>query len=258
MAEILASDLERHRRQRKQTGVSDVTINHELTFLRHLYTMASAWGKATEKPVKKCESPVRTGCIRMLNLEEEGLLLAQCASHLKPLIITALHTEFRASELLSLTWADVDFSRRVITVSAAYVKNGERRCIPMNDVLTTTLQTVKMEISEGDTVFRTPQGRRYRRFRTAFEPAVQRAGLMDFTFHDLRHILASRFYNSARTSQKTNLLVIDFLPLPGWWNGRHNGLKIRRAVTPVPVRVLCKIKRFWLSLLSPPLPMTNK
>jgi integrase len=141
----------------------------------------------------------------MLNPEEEGLLLAQCASHLKPLIITALHTEFRASELLSLTWADVDFSHRVITVRAAYVKNGERRRIPMNDVLTATLQTVKMEISEGDTVFRTPQGRRYRNFRTAFEQAVQRAGLMDFTFHDLRHILASRFYNSARTLQKTDL-----------------------------------------------------
>ena len=75
---------------------------------------------------------------------------------------------------------------------AAYVKNGERRSIPMNDVLTATLQTVKMEISEGDAVFRTPQGRRYRNFRTAFEQAVQRAGLMDFTFHDLRHTFASR------------------------------------------------------------------
>ena len=64
--------------------------------------------------------------------------------------------------------------------------------IPMNDVLTATLQTVKMEISEGEAVFRTPQGRPYRNFRTAFEQAVQRAGLMDFTFHDLRHTFASR------------------------------------------------------------------
>ena len=62
----------------------------------------------------------------------------------------------------------------------------------MNDVLTATLQTVKMEISEGEAVFRTPQGRPYRNFRTAFEQAVQRTGLMDFTFHDLRHTFASR------------------------------------------------------------------
>src|SRR5947209_20153477 len=62
----------------------------------------------------------------------------------------------------------------------------------MNDVLTATLQTVKMETSEGDAVFRTPQGGPYRNFRTAFERAVQQAGLEDFTFHDLRHTFASR------------------------------------------------------------------
>jgi integrase len=174
LAEISAFDLERHRRQRKQTGVSDVTINRELAFLRHLYTMAITWGKATGNPVKKVRfAREDNGRIRMLNPEEEGLLLAQCAPHLKPLIITALHTGFRASELLSLSWADIDFNRRVITVRAAYVKNGERRSIPMNDVLTATLQPVKMKVSEGNAVFRTPQGGPYRNFRTAFEYAVQ-------------------------------------------------------------------------------------
>ena len=40
LAEISHFDLERYRRQRKQAGMSDVTINRELAFLRHLYTMA--------------------------------------------------------------------------------------------------------------------------------------------------------------------------------------------------------------------------
>jgi integrase len=71
-------------------------------------------------------------------------------------------------------------------------KNGERRSIPMNDVLTATLLPAKMEVSEGNAVFRTPQGGPYRNFRTAFEHAVQRAGLEDVTFHDLRHTFASR------------------------------------------------------------------
>src|SRR5262245_61897949 len=62
----------------------------------------------------------------------------------------------------------------------------------MNDVLTATLKAVKMEILVGEAVFRTPQGRPYRNFRTAFEHAVQKAGLEDFTFHDLRHTFASR------------------------------------------------------------------
>jgi len=41
-----------------------------------------------------------------------------------PGMLSNLHTGFRASELLSLTWEDINFRRRVITVRAAYVKNG--------------------------------------------------------------------------------------------------------------------------------------
>lgn len=62
----------------------------------------------------------------------------------------------------------------------------------MNDVLTATLKAVKMKCAAGEAVFRTPQGRPYRNFRTAFERAVAQAALEDFIFHDLRHTFASR------------------------------------------------------------------
>ena len=149
--------------------------------------------KSAENPVKKVRfAREDNGRIRMLSPEEEAQLLTQCAPHLKPLVITALHTGFGTSELLSLTWGDIDFRRRVITVRAAYVKNSESRSVPMNDVLTTTLKAVKMEVSIEGSVFRTPKGRPCRNFRTAFERAVQQAGLEDFTFHDLRYTFASR------------------------------------------------------------------
>ena len=118
----------------------------------------------TENPVKKVRfAREDNGRVRMLTPEEEERLLAQCALHLKPLVIIALHTGFRASELLSLTWADGDFYRRVINVRAAYAKNGESRSVPINDVLTTILKAVKMEVATSDAVFRTPQGT-YRNF----------------------------------------------------------------------------------------------
>ena len=148
LQEISPFDLERYRRARKQDGRSDVTINRELAFLRHVYTMAITWGKANENPVKKVRfAREDNGRVRTLSPEEEARLLAHCAPHLEPLVITALHTGFRASELLSLSWADVDFRRRVIRVRAAYVKNGESRSIPMNDVLTAALKAVKMDVS---------------------------------------------------------------------------------------------------------------
>lgn len=94
--------------------------------------------------------------------------------------------------MLSLTCGDSDFRRRVITVRAAYARNGESRGILMSDVLTTTLQAVKMKASTEGPVFRAPHGGPYRNLRTAFEHAVQQAGLEDFTSHDVRHTFASR------------------------------------------------------------------
>jgi len=118
-------------------------------------------------------------------------LLAHCGPQLKPLVMTALHTGFRKSELLSLTWGEIDFRHRVITVQAAYAKNGESRSVPMNDVLTTTLKAVRMNAPD-NAVFCNCKGAPYRSFRSAFERAVCKAGLEDFTFHDLRHTFASR------------------------------------------------------------------
>lgn len=59
----------------------------------------------------------------------------------------------------------------------------------MNEMLTTTLAAIKL--SDG-AVFRNRTGAPYRSVRTAFENAVKRAEIEDFTFHDLRHTFASR------------------------------------------------------------------
>ena len=80
----------------------------------------------------------------------------------------------------------------MITVRAAYAKNGESRGVPMNDVLTDMLQTIRIKADKMGPVFCSRQGMAYKSFRTAFERAVQKAGIKDFTFHDLRHTFASR------------------------------------------------------------------
>jgi integrase len=193
LADITPLALERYKRQRKEDGVRETTINRELAFLKNVFTKAIDWGKTSENPVKKVrlyrEDNSRT---RFLTDEEEERLLACCKPQLQPLVITALHTGFRASELRSLTWNDIDFRRRTVTVRAGYVKNGESRTVPMNEVLTTTLKAVKLVHADGEKVFCSRQGNPYRSFRTAFERAVRLAGLADFTFHDLRHTFASR------------------------------------------------------------------
>jgi integrase len=191
--EISPLALERYRRQRQNSGRSDVTINRELAFLRHVYTMAVTWDKTIENPVKKVKlARENNDKMRILSLDEETRLLVQCGAQLKPLVITALNTGFRSSELLSLTWADVDFSSRIVTVRAAYAKNGESRSVPMNKVLTETLKAIRIGASMSEVVFLSSRGTPYRSFRSAFERSVRRAKLEDVTFHSLRHTFPSR------------------------------------------------------------------
>ena len=151
-----------------------MTINRELAFLQNLYTMAITRGKAAENPMKQVRfARENNGRMRILTPEEETELLAHCGPQLQPLVITALHTGFRASELFSLTSEDVDPRHQGITVQAAYVKNSESRSVPMNEVLTATLQTVRMSTSVMAQCFGPVRMSHTGSFRTAFTHAVR-------------------------------------------------------------------------------------
>jgi integrase len=189
LADITPLQIERYKRVRKEQGRSEVTINRELAFLKNLFTQAIIWGKATENPVKQVrlfkEDNART---RFLTEDEEARLLAHCNAQLTPLVVTALHTGFRKSELLSLRWANIDFRHHLIKVETAYTKTLEARSVPMSETLTAALRQLKIHGAQDPTasVFG------YRQMTKTFVRAVQRAGIADFTFHDLRHTFASR------------------------------------------------------------------
>ena len=68
----------------------------------------------------------------------------------------------------------------MITVRAGYAKNGEARRVPMNQLLTDILKSVKLANNQGDRVFCNRAGTSYRSFRSAFERAVRKAEIVDF------------------------------------------------------------------------------
>jgi integrase len=114
-----------------------------LAFLKHLFTMAITWGKVAENPVKRVKRIHEPhGHTRCLTPAEEDRLLDACNPHLKPVVIAALHTGCRQSELLSLRCANVDIPRRLVTVHAAYAKDREPRSITMDAILLQTLEAL--------------------------------------------------------------------------------------------------------------------
>ena len=184
--------IEKFKTMRKGEGAAPATINHELACLRHLFTMAVKWGKASTNPgreVKLLKEP--EGKDRILTYEEEKRLLDYVRSgvkskHLEAIIITALNTGMRKGEILSLKWENVDFRNGYIIVERT--KNGEIRKIPMNVPLTTALKSV---IPSSEYVF-SSGGNPFGDVKTAWWKALKESEIEGFRFHDMRHTFGSR------------------------------------------------------------------
>jgi integrase len=191
--EITPEDIERYRSERIRE-VTKSTVNRVLNCLSSLYNRAIEWEKATSNPVAKVKPfKVPDKRIRYLEKEEIGKLLSHCREHLKPIVIVALHTGMRKGEILGLKWHDIDIKRNIIHLYDT--KNGEKREVPMNEIVQKTIIGV-LKNPESQYIFCNKDGKPYGNVRKSFFTALKKAGITNFRFHDLRHTFASQLVMS--------------------------------------------------------------
>ena len=186
--EITTWQIEKYKARRKEE-VKPASVNRELALLKHMYSKAVEWGKIKENPVKKVKllkGEVRR--VRFLMPEEIRILLSNCADHLKPIVTVALNTGMRKGELLSLKWDQVNLEQGII--SLLDTKNHERRDLPMNEAVKSTLRTLKAE-KIGEYVFCNGHGESFGEVKRSFGTALKKSGIEDFRFHDMRNSFAS-------------------------------------------------------------------
>ncbi len=120
----------------------------------------------------------------------------------------AIATAMRQGEICALEWPHIDFQRRTIAVLGPERWDGNRctknrtvRIIPMLD----DAYEILMAIPRGEDrrVIKLGQNALKMRFRRA----VARAGLVDLTFHDLRHVATSRLSNIYRDPLSLRLVT---------------------------------------------------
>jgi integrase len=137
-------------------------------------------------------------------------IFAAAKPHWRPLLVTAVFTGLRASELRGLRWEDVDLKRAELHVRQRVDRyntigkpksNAGSRTIPIGPMVVNTLREWKLARSAGDLVFGTRSGRPMEHtnlVRCAFLPAQVAAGVVSadgrakYTgLHALRHFYAS-------------------------------------------------------------------
>jgi integrase len=106
-------------------------------------------------------------------------------------VLIALTTGMRSSEIYGLRWSDVMYSEGLLAVRSK-LKGGKMRYVPMAPELAEEMRHVPVVISD-DRVLPPRKGEECGRQRLegSFTDLLERAKIEGFRFHDLRHTFAS-------------------------------------------------------------------
>lgn len=110
---------------------------------------------------------------------------------LRLVVLTALSTGMRESEIFALEWSDLRYHEGLIAVQVK-LKGGKIRYVPMSPELAEEFRCYRLAIVE-KRIFpakRHATGNRQRVDRS-FKNILRIAGIEEFRFHDLRHTFAS-------------------------------------------------------------------
>ena len=120
---------------------------------------------------------------------------------LRLIVLIAVTTGMRSSEIFGLNWSDVMYGEGLLAVRAK-LKGGKMRYVPMPPELADELRPFKPQPANNvryiagnnhDRIFPPKEGAKGERQRVegSFDDLLERAEIKDFRFHDLRHTFAS-------------------------------------------------------------------
>lgn len=217
-------------RDLRLTEVAAGTVVRELAYLSSIINHGRReWGIHANNPVALVRKPTQPkGRDRVLTSAERERLLIELQPTgrrnvwMQSVVILALETGMRRSELLALRWGDINFERRTATLHMT--KNGDSRVVPLSTSAVQTLAAMPRSICGA--VFPITACA----LAANFDKAVARAQLPDMHFHDLRH--------TAITLMATKLPnLIELAAVSG-----HKSLKmLQRYYHPSPQALALKL-----------------
>lgn len=179
------------------TSLSQGRQKNILKFLRGVFQFALLKGYVQKDPTPKISFKTKNRKRGGLNEEQASLLInrARELSHpWYPIWATALYTGMRNGELFALKWDDINFERRLISVSRSWnwkngfkgTKSDKERKVPIAGELLKLLYRLKAEQSDNEFVLPRIDGWQSGRQSHELNKFLSHIGLPPMRFHDLR------------------------------------------------------------------------
>jgi len=203
VASIQSKHVATYRNERLAQGKAGATVLRELSCLSHLFTVAiKDWGyPLSANPVQLIRKP-SAGRGRSRRVEggelDELLTALDETQEVKFIVLLAIETSMRRSELLSMEWANVDMVNRFVVLPDT--KNGDSRAVPLSSKALQILEAIPRNhahvfSSKPDSVSQ------------AFHRACIRANLHNLRFHDLRHEATSRLFEKGLNTMEVSSIT---------------------------------------------------
>lgn len=186
----------------KPKPATQATKDRYLAFLRSLFRAAvNDWKWIGKSPTIKVRQKKEIR-VRWLTKEEATTLIQCMPDVMKPVVMFALATGLRRSNILNLEWTQIDLQRKVAWIHPEDTKGGKAIGVALNE---TACRVLRMQIGKHQQyVFVHTEAwhradgsptAKVRKMRvddnTAWNTGLRRAGITNFRFHDLRHTWAS-------------------------------------------------------------------
>jgi integrase len=174
----------------KKAAASGPTANRFLALIRAILRRACyewEWIDRVPKVKMYKESKRR---LRWITPEQGKTLLAELPPHQHDIVLFALATGLRQSNVTGLKWAQIDLQRRTGRVAAEEAKGGEDIHLSLSDL---AIDVLTRQLGKHDVYVFTFRGMpvRHVNITKAWRHALQRAGIENFRWHDLRHTWVS-------------------------------------------------------------------
>ncbi|MDA8093296.1 MAG: site-specific integrase [Betaproteobacteria bacterium] len=196
---VTSVDIATYRDQRLQTvntktqrPLSSATVRLEMSLLSSFMDIARIeWGIAEANPVTNVRKPkIPPGRDRRLTAREERLIMRYCHGHANPqlysIVVVAIQTAMRQGEILGLRWEHLNLKVRIAHLPET--KNGSKRDVPLSVAARDAL--IRLGVRTSGPVF----GYSKNGLKSTWRFMLQKLGIKDLHFHDLRHEAVSRLF----------------------------------------------------------------